>query len=223
MACSSNGLFPDDTKPSPEPMLSLNGGPATFTWGQFHKSYPSHYSPKITVSPGANKLIWQFFLRGYVRTSIQAQVVSSSARKSKAVLTVSGHDKGHVLGYRCKTIRERCHDTIGTCRFVCLIEWEFGTWIGLIWLLDFVFVIYASHDDYIFGNKIYWYIISYFQHGKGAGTWYPWIARTLVPYMVNTMAADALEMKKTNKLGNQQLWMYQSGRSPKVVALFFCY
>ena len=46
--CSGNGLLPDGTKPSPEPMLTyLQLSPVTFISGQFQKRYPSHQSLKL--------------------------------------------------------------------------------------------------------------------------------------------------------------------------------
>ena len=34
----ANGLMPDGTKPTPEPMLTnLQWGPVTFIWQQFHR------------------------------------------------------------------------------------------------------------------------------------------------------------------------------------------
>ena len=45
---SGNGLLPDDTKPSPEPMLTYHQwGPVIFIWGQFHKRYLSHQSLRL--------------------------------------------------------------------------------------------------------------------------------------------------------------------------------
>ena len=64
---SGNGLFPDGTKPLPEPMLTDHQwSPVTFILGQFHKRCLNHQSLKsiwklhiqnfIQIFPGANEL-----------------------------------------------------------------------------------------------------------------------------------------------------------------------
>ena len=56
---SGNGLLPDGTKPLPEPMLSYQKfGPVTFTWGQFHKRYLSHWPLKSAWKLLIWNLLW---------------------------------------------------------------------------------------------------------------------------------------------------------------------
>ena len=63
-----NGLLPDGTKPSPEPMLPFHQqSPVTFIWGSFHKRYFVHQPLKLAWKlpfynftqnlPGGNELI----------------------------------------------------------------------------------------------------------------------------------------------------------------------
>ena len=56
---SGNGLLPDGTNPSPEPMLTYHQwGPVVITWGQFHIKWLSHQLFKL-----ARKLISSNFIQ----------------------------------------------------------------------------------------------------------------------------------------------------------------
>ena len=63
---SSNGLFPHDSKPLPEPMMTNHQcGPATFVWRQFHKRCISHNLLKL-VGRYLSKISFKLLRRQWV-------------------------------------------------------------------------------------------------------------------------------------------------------------